>query len=130
MSYYFNKNVSSDFETTIQNVTSKLTENGFGILTEIDVQETLNKKLDVDFYKYKILEACNPHFAHQALLIEDKVGVMLPCNVIVQQKSENDKVEVSVVDPVSSMQAIKNDKLAGISGEVRELLKQAIDNLE
>jgi uncharacterized protein (DUF302 family) len=130
MSYYFNKSVRSDFETTVQNVTVKLKEKGFGILSEIDVQATLNKKLDVDFYKYKILGACNPHFAHQALLLEDKVGVMLPCNVIVQQKSENDKVEVSAVDPVSSMQAITNDKLAGIAGEVKELLSQVIDNLE
>jgi uncharacterized protein (DUF302 family) len=130
MSYYFNKSVRSDFETTVQNVTVKLKEKGFGILSEIDVQATLNKKLDVDFYKYKILGACNPHFAHQALLLEDKVGVMLPCNVIVQQKSENDKVEVSAVDPVSSMEAITNDKLAGFAGEVKELLSQVIDNLE
>ena len=130
MAYYFNKTVSSDFEQTIENVTAKLKEKEFGVLTEIDVQATLKKKLDVDFYKYKILGACNPHFAYQALQEEDKVGAMLPCNVIVQQKSESDPVEVSAVDPIASMSAIKNEKLAGVAGEVRELLKQVINELE
>ena len=129
MEYCFSKSVNSDFETAIKDVTAKLKEKGFGVLTEIDVQETLEKKLDVDFYQYKILGACNPHFAHQSLLLEDKVGVMLPCNVIIQRKSKKGTVEVTAVNPVSSMMAIKNDKLAQIAGEVKELLKQVIDEV-
>jgi len=130
MSYYYSKKVSSDFESSIRDVTQKLKQKGFGVLTEIDVQSTLKNKLGVDFYQYKILGACNPHFAHQALQLEDKVGVMLPCNVIVQQKSEDDLVEISAVDPIASMMAIKNEKLVGIAGEVRDLLKQVINELE
>ncbi|MDP7320845.1 MAG: DUF302 domain-containing protein [Bacteriovoracaceae bacterium] len=129
MSYYFTKKVNSDFETSIMEVTEKLKEKGFGVLTEIDVQSTLKKKIDVDFYKYRILGACNPHFAHKALLEEDKVGVMLPCNVIVQQKSDSEQVEVSAVDPIASMSAIQNENLGGIANEVQQLLKSVIDEL-
>lgn len=129
MSYYFTKKVNSDFETSIMEVTEKLKEKGFGVLTEIDVQSTLKKKIDVDFYKYRILGACNPHFAHKALLEEDKVGVMLPCNVIVQQKSDSEQVEVSAVDSIASMSAIQNENLGGIANEVRDLLKSVIDEL-
>jgi len=129
MSYYFSKRVDSDFEVAIQNVTEKLKEKGFGVLTEIDIQATLKKKIDVDFYKYKILGACNPHFAHKALLEEDKVGVMLPCNVIVQQKSDDTQVEVSAVDPMASMQAIENQNLGSVASEVQSLLKSVIDEL-
>lgn len=129
MSYCFSKSVDSDFEAAIQNVTEKLKEKGFGVLTEIDVQATLKKKIDVDFHKYRILGACNPHFAHKALLEEDKVGVMLPCNVIVQQKSDSEQVEVSAVDSIASMSAIQNENLGGIANEVRDLLKSVIDEL-
>jgi uncharacterized protein (DUF302 family) len=129
MSYCFSKIVNDDFDTAISNVTEELKKEGFGILTEIDVKETLKKKLDVDFRKYKILGACNPHFAHQALLAEDTIGTMLPCNVIVQER-DNGKVEVAAVDPVASMMAIKNEKLGEVANEVREKLKKVIDNLK
>ena len=129
MSYCFSKTVNDDFDTAISNVTEELKKEGFGILTEIDVKETLKKKLDVDFRKYKILGACNPHFAHQALLAEDSIGTMLPCNVIVQER-DNGKVEVAAVDPVASMMAIKNEKLGEVANEVREKLKKVIDNLK
>ena len=98
------------------------------MLTEIDVKETLKKKLDVDFRKYKILGACNPHFAHQALLAESRIGTMLPCNVIVQETSDGN-VEVSAVDPVASMKGVENEHLGEVSGEVRAKLKRVIDSL-
>lgn len=128
MSYHFSKIVNGDFDTTISNVTEELKKEGFGILTEIDVKETLKKKLDVNFRKYKILGACNPQSAYQALMAEDNIGTMLPCNVIVQER-ENGKVEVSAVDPVASMMAIQNDKLGEVAGEVREKLKRVIETL-
>ena len=129
MTYYFCKKVDSDFETTIQDVTEKLKEKGFGVLTEIDVQATLKKKIDIDFYQYKILGACNPHYAYKSLMEEDKIGVMLPCNVIIQQKSEFEKVEVSTVNPIASMGAVQNEKLAKIAIKVTELLKSLIEEL-
>ena len=128
MSYHFSKIVNGDFDTAVEKVTGELKKEGFGVLTQIDVQDTLKKKLDVDFRKYKILGACNPHFAHQALLAEDTIGTMLPCNVIVQER-DNVKVEVSAVDPVASMMAIKNDTLGGVAMQVREKLSRVIDNL-
>ena len=128
MSYHFSKTVNDDFDTAIEKVTGELKKEGFGVLTQIDVQDTLKKKLDVDFRKYKILGACNPHFAHEALLAEDTIGTMLPCNVIVQERG-NGKVEVSAVDPVASMMAIKNDALGGVAIQVREKLSRVIDNL-
>jgi len=128
MSYYFSKIVNYDFDTAISKVTEELKKEGFGVLTEIDIKETLKKKLNVDFKKYRILGACNPHFAHQALQAEDKIGTMLPCNVIVQEL-ENGKVEVTAIDPVASMMAIKNDSLGGIAIQVREKLNKVIQNL-
>ena len=128
MSYHFSKIVNDDFDTAIEKVTVELKKEGFGVLTQIDAQDTLKKKLDVDFRKYKILGACNPHFAHEALLAEDYIGTMLPCNVIVQER-DNGKVEVSAVDPVASMMAIKNDTLGGVAMQVREKLSRVIDNL-
>ena len=128
MRYYFSKTVNDDFNTAIEKVTEELKKEGFGVLTQIDVQETLKKKLDVDFRKYKILGACNPHFAHQALLAEDKIGAMLPCNIIVQEH-ENGEVEVSAVDPVASMMAVKNESLGGIAMQVKEKLDRVIGNL-
>ena len=129
MAYYITKKIDVDFEKALDMVTEKLKEKGFGVLTQIDVQATLKQKIDVDFYKYKILGACNPHFAHKALLEEDKVGTMLPCNVIVQQKDDNSQVEVSAVDPIASMSSIQNKNLAAIANEVRSLLESVINEL-
>ncbi|NOY96673.1 MAG: DUF302 domain-containing protein [Chlorobi bacterium] len=126
MKYYFEKTTDYSFEEAVEKVTEELKKEGFGILTEIDVQATLKKKLDVDFRKYKILGACNPPFAYKALQEEGNVGAMLPCNVIVQQVSEN-QVAIAAVDPVASMQAIKNSKLAGIANEIRSKLEQVIN---
>jgi len=128
MSYCFSKTVNDTFDTAISNVTEELKKEGFGILTEIDVKETLKKKLDVDFRKYKILGACNPHFAYEALQYEDEIGTMLPCNVIVQEFI-NGEVQVSAVDPVASMMAIKNEKLGEVANEVRKKLKKVIHNI-
>ena len=128
MEYYFSKTIAGSFDNAIQKVTEALKAEGFGILTEIDIKATLKKKLDVDFYNYKILGACNPPYAYKALLAEDKIGTMLPCNVIVQEKIAG-HVEVSAVDPVASMQAIENEKLAGIATEIRTRLQKAIEQL-
>lgn len=128
MSYYFSKIVNEDFDKAIETVTAKLKEEGFGVLTEIDVKETLKKKLDEDFKKYKILGACNPPFAYKALQAEDKIGIMLPCNVVVQENGDG-KVEVSAVDPIASMQAIENESLGSVAVEVRDKLKKVIDEL-
>ena len=128
MNYYFNKDVDYSFDTAIEKVSDALGKEGFGILTQIDVKETLKKKLDVDFYRYQILGACNPAFAYKALQTEDKIGTMLPCNIIVQEKGEG-KVEVSAVDPLASMQAIENPDLKVIAEEVRVKLKLVIDRL-
>lgn len=128
MNYYFNKTLKGEFNSVIDKVTSALKLEGFGILTEIDVKETLKKKLDVDFKKYKILGACNPPFAYKALQAEDKIGAMLPCNVTVIEQ-ENGDVEVAAVDPVASMQAIQNQSLASVANEVRNKLKKVVDSL-
>jgi len=128
MSYYFNTKVTGNFEEVIQRVTESLSKEGFGILTEVDIKATLEKKLGEDFYNYKILGACNPQFAYKALLTEDKIGTMLPCNVIVQEK-EPGKVEVSAVNPVASMKAILNKDLHKIATEVKAKLKKVIEQL-
>ncbi|SDM47181.1 Uncharacterized conserved protein, DUF302 family [Daejeonella rubra] len=128
MSYYFTKRINEDFETAISKVTEELKKEGFGILTEIDVQATFKKKLDIDFKKYRILGACNPTFAFEAIKAEDKIGTMLPCNVIVQEQ-EDGTVEVSAVDPVASMVSVQNSSLASIASEVREKLNRVINNL-
>lgn len=128
MSYVFSKIVAASFDQAIARVTESLSKEGFGILTEIDVQATLKKKLDVDFRKYRILGACNPTFAHRALQAEAHIGAMLPCNVIVQEY-EDGRVEVAAVDPIASMQAIDNPDLADIATQVRDKLRQVIDCL-
>ena len=128
MSYYFSKVVNEDFDVAIEKVTEKLKEEGFGVLTEIDVKATLKKKLNVDFKKYKILGACNPPFAYKALQAEDKIGIMLPCNIVVEENSEG-KVEVSAVDPIASMMAVKNESLGSVAEEVRVKLRKVIDQL-
>lgn len=129
MSYYFSAIVKGDFENIIQKTTELLQKEGFGVLTQIDIQQTLKKKLDVDFNRYQILGACNPQFAHKALQLENKVGTMLPCNVIVQELDEK-SIEVAVVNPIQSMQAIKNPKLEAIANEVSAKLKNVIKNLK
>jgi uncharacterized protein (DUF302 family) len=128
MSYYISTTFDGTFEEALSKTAEELKKEGFGILTEIDVRETLKKKLDVDFKKYRILGACNPGFAHQALLTEDKIGTMLPCNVIVEEH-ENGNVEISAVDPLASMEAVKNDELKRIAKEVHDLLEKVINRL-
>ena len=128
MSYYFSKTVKGSFEEVLEKVTATLKNEGFGILTEIDVKETLKKKLDVNFRKYKILGACNPPFAYKALQAEDKIGIMLPCNVIVQEIGEG-VVEVAAVDPIASMKSVENQELYGIAAQVQEKLKNVVHNL-
>lgn len=128
MKYYFNKTLHEDFNKVIDRVTEELKNEGFGILTEIDVKETLKKKLDVDFKKYKILGACNPPYAHKALVAEDKIGAMLPCNVIVQEISKG-TVEVAAVNPMASMQAVDNQILAEIANEITAKLENVIERL-
>jgi uncharacterized protein (DUF302 family) len=128
MSYHFSKKVDLPFEQAIDKVTAALKEEGFGVLTDIDIKSTLKKKLDVDFRKYRILGACNPEYAYKALQAEDHIGLMLPCNVIVQEY-ENGEVEISAVDPIASMQAIENEKLQSVAKKVQDLLKTVIDSL-
>ncbi len=128
MKYYFNKTIEGSFEDVCQRTMKGLKQEGFGVLTEIDVKETLKKKLDVDFRKYRILGACNPSFAYKALQTEDKIGIMLPFNVIVQEITK-DKIEVAAVDPLASMQAIHNPNLERIAFQVQEKLKKVIDDM-
>jgi uncharacterized protein (DUF302 family) len=128
MTYHFSKTVQMPFTDAVSATTEALGRHGFGVLTEIDVAATLKKKLGVDFRPYRILGACNPRMAHRALLVEDKIGTMLPCNVIVQQHADG-SIEISAVDPVASMQAIDNPELGAVAGEVRSLLKQAVDEI-
>ena len=128
MKYYYEKILRDiSFNEAIDSVTTALKEEGFGFLTEIDVKETLKKKLGEDFRPYKILGACNPPFAHKALLAEDKIGAMLPCNVIVQQTEKG--IEIAAVDPVASMQAVENKDLQEIATEIQARLRSVIDSL-
>lgn len=127
MTYYFNKILDTAFDKAVTKVIQSLKQEGFGILTEINVQATMKQKLDVEMQSYKILGACNPSFAYQALQAENKIGTMLPCNVIVQQTTAG--VEVAAVDPIASMQAIENPGLKEIAEQIRTKLKAAIDSL-
>lgn len=127
MDYYFSKTLDAPFDEAIEKVTSALKDEGFGILTEIDVKATLKKKLDVDYKPYKILGACNPPFAYKALQSEDKIGTMLPCNVIVIQQDHG--VEVAAIDPMASMQAVENSALGGVATEIQGKLKKVINSL-
>jgi len=128
MSYNINKTLHTNFNAAVTQVKDALKEEGFGILSEIDVDETLKKKLDVDFRKYKILGACNPPNAHKALLTEPNVGTMLPCNVVVQEMESN-KIEVVAVNPQASMMAIENDELQEIAGNIKAKLEKVIQSL-
>ncbi len=127
MSYYFNKTLNVSFDEAIEKVTAELQKEGFGVLTEIDVKATLKNKLDVDFHPYKILGACNPQFAYQALQAEDKIGTMLPCNVIVHDTGSG--VEIAAIDPKASMMAVDNPQLAGVADQVQALLKKVIERV-
>ncbi len=125
MKYYISKTISADFDQAVQLITESLKKEGFGILTEINLQEKLKEKLNVDFRKYKILGACNPAYAYKAIQQEDKIGTMLPCSIIVQQL-DNNEIEVAAVDPIASMMAIENPDLAVIAKEIKEKLERAI----
>jgi len=128
MGYYFAKTLALSFDEAVQRTVDALKEEGFGIITEIDVKETFNKKLGIEFRKYRILGACNPALAHEALSIEDKVGTMLPCNVVVQETGDG-KTEIAAIDPVASMQAIDNPRLKDAAQVVRDKLKLVIERL-
>lgn len=128
MSYYFSKVLGVSFQEAIDRVTEELKKEGFGILTEIDVKATMKKKLDVDLLNYIILGACNPPFAYEALQKENKIGLMLPCNVIVQELPDGN-MEVAAVDPVASMKGIENSNLEEVANQVQQKLKNVIDNL-
>jgi uncharacterized protein (DUF302 family) len=128
MNYYFSKTIEVSFDTAVEKTTQALKNEGFGILTEIDIKTTLKKKLDVNFKKYTILGACNPPYAHKALQAEDKIGTMLPCNVIVQEVADG-KSEVAAVNPLASMQAVENTALEEIATEIAEKLKSVIESL-
>jgi uncharacterized protein (DUF302 family) len=128
MSYYFTKELNSSMEAVITKVTEELKKEGFGILSDIDMRAKLKEKLNVEFRPYRILGACNPTFGFQALQAEDKIGTMLPCNVVVQEKTPG-KVEVTAIDPVASMAAVNNPNLKTIMEQPRVMLKKIIDNL-
>jgi len=129
MNYTYSTKLKGDFEEVIERVTAELKTEGFGVLTQIDITKTLKEKIDVDFKKYRILGACNPHFAYKALSVEETIGVMLPCNVIVVEAGEGE-YEVSAVSPMASMQSIENEKLEPIAQEVEEKLKSVINRLK
>jgi len=128
MEFSFTKTIHISFEEAIQKITEALKAEGFGIITEIDMKSTLKNKLDIDFYNYRILGACNPNFAYRALQAEDKIGLMLPCNVVVQEKNQGE-VEISAINPTASMRAIENDELQAVALEVSAILKRVIDQI-
>ncbi len=128
MDYYFNKTLKGNFNDIVEKVITALKAESFGVLTEIDIKETLKKKLDVNFNNYKILGACNPPYAHKALLAENKIGTMLPCNVIVQEL-DSGEIEVAAVNPMASMQAVQNKDLKVIAEEITDKLKSIIASL-
>jgi len=128
MSYYNTKLVDLSFDKVIEKVTEELKKEGFGILSEIDVRATLKKKLDVDFRNYKILGACNPPFAYKALQVEENIGVLLPCNFIVQERTEGG-VQISAVNPMESMKAVKNPQMESIAAEISGKIKKVLENL-
>jgi len=128
MAYYNTKIIDGSFEAAIDKVTEELKKEGFGIITEIDVQATLKKKLDVDFRRYKILGACNPSFAYKALQTEENIGVLLPCNFIVQEKGEG-VVHVSAINPMESMSAVKNENLGSVAAEVAQRIMKVLEKV-
>jgi uncharacterized protein (DUF302 family) len=128
MKYYISKKIDATFEQAIDEVKEALAIQGFGVISEINMQQKLKEKLNVDFRRYIILGACNPAYAYKALQDEDKIGTMLPCNVIVQELGKNE-IEVAAIDPIASMMAIENPKLAKLAGEIKHKLERAIESL-
>ena len=128
MGYYFGATIDSTFEEAIDKVTGELKKEGFGIITEIDVKKTLKEKMNVEFRNYRILGACNPTYAYIALQAENKIGAMLPCNVVVQEKDDGG-IEVSAIDPVASMLAVKNEELQDIAKTIQGKLQKVIESL-
>ena len=128
MKYYISKTIKADFDQAEQIVRESLKQEGFGVIMEINVSQILKEKIDIDFRKYKILGACNPGYAHKALLAEDKIGVLLPCNVIVQDMGDG-LIEVAAMDPVSAMSVVENDSLKGFASQIRQGLIRAIESL-
>jgi len=128
MTYYFAKTLDSPFDDALARTVDSLKSEGFGVLSDIDVQHALKAKIGVEFRRYRILGACNPALAHQALQTEDKIGTMLPCNVVVQEIQPG-RVEVAAIDPIASMQGISNASLAGIAEQARASLKKVVDRL-
>lgn len=128
MKYYLNKIINSEFESAVEQVIERLTLEGFGVLTQIDIHNKLKENLNVDFRKYKILGACNPTFAYKALLKESKIGLMLPCNVIVEDLGNN-KVEISTIDPMASLMLSDNLDLLVIATEIKDKLRSVLKSL-
>ena len=128
MKYYISKKIDATFEQAIDEVKEALGIEGFGVLSEINIHEKLKEKLDVEFRRYTILGACNPSYAYKALQSEDKIGTMLPCNVVVQELAKN-VIEVAAIDPIASMMAIENPKLAKLAGEIKVKLERVIESL-
>lgn len=129
MTYYFSRTLDTSFDEAVDGVTAALKAEGFGVLTSIDVQSTLKSKLGVEFPRYTILGACSPALAHKALLAENKIGTMLPCNVVVRDNGDG-KIEVAAVDPVSSMQAVQNPALVDVASQVQQKLRKVVESLE
>jgi uncharacterized protein (DUF302 family) len=128
MSYYFTKKVDKSYDESRDLIEKKLKEKGFGIVSEIDLHEKFKEKLNIDFRRYKIIGACNPKYAHMAIDIEDQIGLMLPCNMVIQERGK-DSVEISAIDPVASMQAVENPKLLEMAQEIRSQLKSLIESI-
>jgi uncharacterized protein (DUF302 family) len=128
MSYYFSKTIHASFEEAILRATESLKKEGFGVLTEIKIHEKLKEKLGVDFQRYTILGACNPAFAYKALQAENKIGTMLPCNVIVQELAK-DEIEIAAVNPIESMKAIQNPELGAVAAQVTEMLRKVVEEI-
>ncbi|MFO8234955.1 MAG: DUF302 domain-containing protein [Bacteroidales bacterium] len=128
MAYYINKTISAEFDDALELVKEALKKEGFGVLSEIDMQQKLKEKVDVDFRKYKILGACNPPIAYKALQQEDKIGTMLPCNVVVQETGKG-QVEVATIDPVASMMAVDNKEIAAIASDIKTKLERVVSSL-
>lgn len=127
MKYYFEKNTDYNFDTAVKRIKEELKKEGFGILAEIDLKKTLKEKIDVDFGKYKILEACNPPFAYKSLKAEENIGIMLPCNIVIRQNKDM-KIMISVVNPVSAMQGVNNSEMNEIAKQIQLKLKKALQS--
>jgi len=129
MKYYIETTLETDFDSAVEKVKEELKKEGFGVLSEIDIHDKLKEKLDVDFKKYKILGACNPPKAFEALKAENHIGLMLPCNVVVQESSHSNKINVSAIDPVASMMAVNNAAIEPIAHEIKAKLTHVIRQL-